>query len=377
MGQIVNQNSGTLLIVDDSRANLQLLETLLASQGYVIHLAENGQKALEMAHAVAPDLILLDVMMPEMNGYEVCLHLKEQDDLRDIPVIFISALDEVMDKVMGFRVGGVDYIVKPFQVEEIIARIDTHLELRWKRWEIERLREWEQNYYQKIMELKNDLVSTASHNIKTPLSNILNGVHLLRKTANLPPKQAKYVDMVQQGAERISALIKDLLDLTWVEASLNVQTERVSVMAFLQKIVDEASFEAQKKNHRLQLVPSEADCTIRVVPDRLSQAIENLLSNAIKYTPSEGTITVSIESRPREVEIRVTDTGLGIPPEDIPYIFDKFFRVQRPEHLQQPGSGLGMAIVQAIVEQHNGRIKVESELGKGSTFTIILPQVSG
>lgn len=369
----LTEKKGCILIIDDSQSNLDLLETLLSDRGYTIRTADGGQPGLDLARTISPDLILLDIMMPMMNGYEVCLRLKEDPQLRDIPVIFISALDDIMEKVTGFKVGGVDYIAKPFQLEEIIARVETHLELRWKRWEVEHLREWERNYYQKLMELKDELMSTASHNIKNPVSNILGGIHLLRKSEKLSPKGEKYVEMIERGAERISSLITDMLDVAWVEAGLKDVPETLHVKAFLQPIVEHFTYGAQKKNLTLQFTPPSVDFSIRVVPSRMSQAVENLLSNAVKYTPSGGRIEVTADLQDENVLIRVTDTGLGIPVEDLPHIFDKFYRVQRREHLDQPGSGLGMTIVQTIVTQHNGRVEVESKEGQGSTFTIVLP----
>lgn len=371
-------NPATILVVDDHTDNITLLVDVLSIHGYSLRSASNGHDALKIARSELIDLILLDVNMPGMDGYTVCETLKADDDLESIPVIFVSVLDDPTVKMKGFSVGGVDYIQKPFQPEELFARVATHLELRRKQREVEVLQQQEIDYLKQVSQLKDQMVKMVSHDIKNPLSIIMSAVSVLQVSSadyfQQTPRAAEYVDLIRQGAEKIQALVRDILDTSHGETIPLIHRESVSLTGYLKHCVDEQQFTAQSNQIDLQFTPPDSDITVQLSAERFSQVIQNLLTNAIKYTPRGGKVELSTEIKSSEVLIRVRDTGIGIPAEDLPHLFDKFYRVQRTEHLQRSGSGLGLAIVKTLVEQHGGQVWVESQLGHGSRFTVSLPR---
>lgn len=366
--------SANILVVDDMPANLELLASILVKEGYEVRPALSGSMALMSAQAAPPDLILLDVNMPDKNGYEVCYQLKDDEKTRDIPVIFISAMGETIDKVRAFGVGGVDYITKPFQIDEVLARIQTQLTLYYQRRELERLREKERQYFDEMNRLKDEFVRTVSHDLKSPIASIVLYTDMLKESLNLTDKEKQLVQRILEGAERMNTLIVELLDLARIESGGALVIERVPVGRLLEVAAENHVVAAQQKNIDLQLDAPAPDIMYPLDPNRMEQVLNNLISNAIKYTPDGGTVWLSAEDTYDEVLIHVRDNGLGIPERDLPFLFDKFYRVGSDEHMQQKGTGLGLAIVKAIVEQHGATIRIDSQVGKGTTFTIALPR---
>lgn len=371
----LNTHRADILIVDDTPANLQLLATSLSKHGYNVRAVTDGRHALMAARAVPPDLILLDIMMPEMDGFQVCTQLKADEKLKGIPVIFISALDETVDKVHGFQLGGADYVSKPFKLEEVLARMEIHLTLYHQRRQLEQAREQDRLYFEKISQLKDEFVSTASHDLKNPLTNIKLSVDLLRRAAekNDPQLHQKYLTNIYNQVERMQQLITDLLDIVKLETGRALVREKVSMRPFLQRVVDDFALVAQESHLELVYEPPASELIAHIDPQQLGQALHNLLSNAIKYTPRGGRVQLAAEQHHEQMQITVQDTGLGIPEADIPHVFDKFYRVADAAHMSVEGTGLGLSIVQTVVEQHGGRVQLTSQLGQGSVFTILVP----
>lgn len=365
----------SILVVDDTPANLRLLCSMLAEHGYETRPVTDGQTAINAALADPPDMILLDINMPNMNGYEVCETLKADGQLEDIPVIFISALNETVDKVRAFAAGGLDYISKPFHIDEVLARISTQLALREQRREIERLREQDRQYFEKLSQMKDDMLRIASHDLKNPLSKIMMAAQLIEMNDEISTEVGqRHLGIIQAGAAQMKTLIADILDLAQLETGLALNKKDLHLNEFLQYIVDSAQMQVEEKSLDLYLQLPTSRAIIEGDPARLGQVVENLVSNAIKYTPVGGQITVGCHiNADHTVTITVEDTGLGIPHDDIPHLFEKFYRVNTEEHQSTEGTGLGLSIVQTIVEQHHGTIWVESTLGEGSCFNVCLP----
>ncbi len=364
-----------ILVVDDTLDNLKVLTAMLARQGYKVRSALNGPTALKSARAVAPDLVLLDINMPEMDGYQVCQELKQDERTRDIPVLFISALDATDDKVRAFQVGGVDYITKPFQFEEVAARVETHLMLYRQRQEIQALRAKERQHFEELDAMKDRMILMVSHDLKNPLSAVLGYTELLQMDIDsMDTMQMQFsLKNIQLGARRMYTLIDDLLDLGKIEHGLALNVAPLVLLHFIQECLDQIRILAMQK--RIDLTCSApADLSVEADHDRLHQVINNLLSNALKYTPEGGRIEVMAERVEDEIIIRVKDSGPGIPAKHLPHLFDKFYRVDDFDHQAVEGTGLGLAIARAIVEQHRGRIWAESTPGAGSTFSIALPR---
>ena len=363
-----------ILVIDDEPDIIEFLSYNLKKEGYEVYSAFDGRKGIEVALKHTPHLILLDIMMPGLDGFETCRRLKARKATYDIPVIFLTARADTVDKVRGFEIGAVDYIIKPFQYEEVIARLKSHLTIYRQRKEIERLREQDRLYYQKLSEIKDDVMNTASHDLKNPLSVIMTSLYLLERHGRLDDDRGRQIlAAANTSAKQMRTLISDLLDLARIETGEGLVKIDVSLRDFLQTSLQSIALLAEQKRITLHFVPPEGDCVAKVDPNRMNQVLSNLLSNAVKYTPEGGQVKLAAEVREDQALIQVIDDGPGIPKEDLPRIFDKFFRVRSEEHLQQSGTGLGLSIAKSIVEQHGGEIWVESELGQGATFNITLP----
>ena len=368
-------SKGDILVVDDTPANLDVLTAMLGEHGYKVRPAIHGEMALNAARASAPDLILLDINMPDMNGYEVCKILKADGELRDIPVIFISAMDETIDKIRAFDVGGVDYVTKPFEFEEVIVRVDSQLTLYRQRLQLETMRAKERQQYEDLNRLKDQFLYSVTHDIKNPLAVITLYVGLLKTLPELEmhPKGFDYLDKIQNASDQVRDLITDLLELVRIGTGMGISKSEVPLNNLLMGCLDGFVGLADRKDININFYPSDENPIVLVDPRRMMQVINNLLSNAIKYTPDNGTINLVGRIEGKYVLIEVSDTGFGIPEADLPYIFDKFYRVNHEEHLVAEGTGLGLAIVKALVENHGGIISVASDFGAGTTFTIRLP----
>jgi two-component system, sensor histidine kinase and response regulator len=359
--------SGRILIVDDAAENLRVLHDLLKAEGYTVLTAMRGEVALSAATGPqTPDMVLLDVRMPGMDGYEICRRLKADAATRDIPVMFLSAGGDMADKVEGFRVGGVDYVTKPFQVEEVLARVATHLAISRQRREIAAL-----------SALKDQLIRTISHDLKNPLTIVLgNAEYLLSSKAPLTDEdRRRLIEGVQRRGQEMLGLVTDLLDLSRIEEGMPLHLEPLDLGA----LAERQAKDALDRGHGIDLryeSPAET-VTVKADGERLAQVAANLLSNALKYTPTGGRVTVSVERVAGCGVLRVRDTGLGIPADALRRVFEPFYRVDQPEHRKAEGTGLGLSIVKAIVEQHGGEVRVESEPGTGSTFTVLLPLAPG
>jgi two-component system, sensor histidine kinase and response regulator len=372
----MSDNNGTILIVDDTPANLDLLGAMLADEGYDVRPAINGQVALMAVRASLPDLILLDINMPGKNGYEVCQELKADEQTAEVPIIFLSALDEIADKVRAFQVGGVDYITKPFQFEEVLARVENQLTLYRQRREIEELREKERRYFEELNKMKDQFVNTVSHDLKNPINNIMGYAEMLLEDEDPIDDLDEIRDIVARilySSQQMYALVTDLLDLAKIEAGMALTLNPVPLNKFLDEHVKDFELLARHKQIKLIYSPPETEIIVTIDSSRLGQVLSNLLSNAIKYTPEAGEVEIVTQIDGDYILIRIVDTGLGIPTEDVPHLFDKFYRVRREEHLTSEGTGLGLSIAKAIVEKHSGKIWAESELGAGSVFNIALP----
>jgi signal transduction histidine kinase len=241
--------------------------------------------------------------------------------------------------------------------------------------EVERLRQQDRQYYEHLNALKDDLLNTASHDLKNPIAVIRGFVELIEESGEIKDSEnLLFLSRVKQGTNQMLNLVTDLLDLAKLETGAALSITPTPLNDFLRECLDSLALRAQQKRIQLNFAPLSTDEPAPIDPRRMDQVLSNLLSNAVKYTPEGGQVNLIVENHPQEFIIRVQDTGYGIPAEDIPHLFERFYRVSRKEHQSQEGTGLGLAIVKAIIEQHQGRIEVESVLGEGSTFSIHLPR---
>lgn len=353
-----------ILVVDDTQTNREVMARILSRKKYQYKTVASGEEALIAVSQRLPDLILLDISMPGMDGFEVCQRLKADERTRDVPVMFISALDETEDKVRAFHVGGVDYITKPFKIEEVLARVETQITLAMQRKEILAL-----------SELKDQLIRTVSHDLKNPLHVIMGYAALLMDGDYVSSAEdvRSMSQHIYNSAERMYTLVTNLLELSHLEAGSGLQLLPLSLTNLCTDMIPEFQMSAQAKHQTFTVELPSHDVIVRGDAMRLGQVLSNLVSNAIKYTPEKGHVRLSVSQDEKTVRLCVEDNGLGIPKDAIPQLFNKFYRVNTVEHRSVEGTGLGLSIVKAIVEQHQGQIWVESELNKGSKFTVSLP----
>lgn len=364
----------TLLIVDDTPANIVLLTELLKGQ-YRLKVATNGAKALDLVlNGDPPDLILLDIMMPEMDGYEVCRQLKENEAVRDIPVIFLSALNETMDKVKAFSMGGVDYVTKPFQPEEVRARVETHLKIRSLQTELER------KYVQlrDLSALKDEFLRIASHDLKNPLMCVIGFASLVEKMVptgtEMTAEMHECVTKISGSAWLMQKIIEDFLDFRAMEdGQMKLQLESADLGEVVRLATEQNQAYADKKMIPLYLEPTENLPAGRVDPSRIRQVIENFISNGIKFSSAGQPVTVRTSCVEDKLLIEVVDSGPGLKPEDEAKLFQKYAKLSNKPTGGEKSSGLGLAICRKIVEMHEGRIGARNNPEGGCTFWFEVP----
>lgn len=366
--------TGYILLVDDIKDNLDMLGDMLDNQGYQVKMAFDGKEALAHIDAEQPGLVLLDIQMPGMDGYEVCKKIKASPDTEQIPVIFLSALNETADIVKGFDAGGVDYVSKPFKFREVMARVESQIKVSRQRREIESLRERDKQQFEALAQMKNSFLYGTAHDLKNPLTGLLLYTQMLRAA---PPESKEEIQSAADGIEltarKMQRLITDILDLAQMQVGDQMSPIDLPITPILETVVKNASILAQEKKQTLSLTV-EVNINYPVEPSYFERMLDNLVSNAIKYTPEDGNIIISLRDCEEKYEISIVDSGIGIPKDDIPHLFDAFYRVKGAAHRKEEGTGLGLSMVAAIVEEHNGDIHVESEVGQGSSFIISLPK---
>ncbi|MBF0138021.1 MAG: response regulator [Magnetococcales bacterium] len=378
-----------VLIVDDLRSNVDILKEILVD--YDCFVALDGEQTLRIAQMeIPPNIILLDIMMPDMNGYEVCQRIKENPLQRNIPVIFVTARREVSDQTEGFRVGGVDYIIKPFNAEIIQHRVKTHLELKRHRDQLEQqVRERTRELQEAQQEAerrkaaaeagnlaKSRFLATMSHEIRTPMNAILGMAEALQET-ELTQEQKQYVAVFRRSGHGLMRLINDVLDLSKVEAGrLDLAFEPFDLHETLDALHKMIEPRALAKG---LVFTREVDPAILpwVMGDahRIYQVILNLLDNAVKFTQS-GSVKLRVgpdPAKPGFVQIMVEDSGIGIPLEKQEEIFQGFSQADTSITRRFGGSGLGLAICKRLISLMGGVMAVESAPDRGSIFHFSVP----
>lgn len=391
------ENRGNILIVDDTPENLQVLSATLCDRGYKVRGVINGKMAIRAAISGSPDLILLDIKMPEMNGYEVCTKLKAQPQTSEIPVIFISALDEVLDKVKAFEIGGVDYITKPFQVEEVLARVEHQLTIKRLQKElIARNIELQKEIIERkkaeeiaaaASKAKSQFVANMSHELRTPLNAILGFTQVMSRDSSLSHENIENLRIINRSGQHLLELINDVLDLSKIEAGIVALDESsFDLYQLLDTLEEMFQIKAETKNLQLKFsVESQVPQYIKTDEKKLRVCLINLLGNSIKFTGNGGEILLHVSlkntSQPAESEIdsnsnsteqcfisfEVQDTGVGIALAEVDTLFNAFVQTEAGRKAAD-GTGLGLTITKKYVQIMDGNIGVNSVLGEGTTF---------
>jgi signal transduction histidine kinase len=367
---------GEILIVDDQPANLDLLIGILEQHGCEVRVATSGRRALAAIAAQPPDLVLLDISMPEMDGYEVCRRMKSDPTTEQIPVIFLSVHDEVVDKVRAFAVGGVDYISKPFHPEEVRVRVETQLSIARLRRELEqRNDELERKAHEvaQASRAKSMFLANMSHELRTPLNGILGFVQLLQRDRTVTAEQREKISIIMRSGEHLLGLLNDVLSISKIESgqvSLNETT--FDLRRMLQGL--EEIFRLRAENKELQLlvaVSGPVPGNVRGDEGKLRQVLINLLGNAVKFT-ERGGVALRVKWEDGAAEFEVEDTGEGIREEELARLFEPFVQTESGRKARE-GTGLGLAISRDFVTLMGGDISIRSEQGRGTTLRFELP----
>lgn len=362
------ESAANILIVDDTPANLQILTAMLKKRGYEPRPVPNGKLALQAIKVERPDLVLLDINMPGMDGYAVCAEMKKNPDFAEIPVIFISAYCETGAKLRAFAAGGVDYVTKPFQVEEVEARVKMHLALRRQQMELERS-------YRRLRELealRDNLVHMVIHDVRTPMTVIRAYLELL-ESEPLPEDSGSMVKEAAITTNSVIEMISSVLDVSKMEwGRLKLCLAECDLVTIARQIMDEVA--VLTKRRKVTLLAKESSAPLRGDPTLLARVIQNLVGNAIQQTSIDGTIDIEISVEGDLVRLAVKDDGPGIAAEHHTRIFEKYGQVDSEQRKWKYSTGLGLTFCKLAVEAHGGRIGVESTLGCGSTFWCVLPK---
>jgi two-component system sensor histidine kinase/response regulator len=377
------RNKGNIIAVDDSSAYRRLLEGMLRQQGYEVRSFPRGGMALAAAAENPPDLILLDINMPEMSGYEVCERLKSNEKLAPIPVIFLSALGETGDKVKGFQCGGVDYIAKPFQFEEVQARVETHLELQ----RLHRALQLQNDRLGEVVELrtteladanarlqaldsaKSDFLNLISHELRTPLNGLL-GIGELLLEESCDPEGDELRSIFERSRQRILAILDDALLLTQIEVNGGVfPSSPISLGSILRVAIEQTSEFARSRQVALQPVPGD----VGFVPgerDLLAKAMQALIATAVKFSVTGETVRLACQPVEDSFEVTMESRGKTIPAPAIP----KFFAIFTIGEAHTPGGdlGLGPSVAFRILSLFGGSVRVENRIPAGIRLTVTL-----
>ena len=366
-----------ILIVDDTLKNIQVLGTVLKKEGYQLNVAQNGLQALEVLTKVTPDLILLDVMMPELDGHETCKRLKDNPDTKDIPVIFLTAKVETDDIVKGFQLGAVDYITKPFNPSELLARVETHRTIRRLQKQLEERHEELQASYDSLQaaeQARDGLTHMIVHDLRAPLMGISGYLELLEMMEgdNLSEDGNNYVQQATTSSETMIEMVSSLLDVSKMESGeMRLNPSECDLAAIAAEVI--GKLESLKGDKQLVLEVPEGPATFVCDAELVPRILQNLVGNSLKFTPEGGEVRVELVPGEEKFRVAVHDTGPGIPADYKDKIFEKFGQVDMREHKQKHSTGLGLTFCKLAVEAHGGEIGVDSEVGKGSTFWFELP----
>lgn len=362
----------TILVVDDNKRNLQVVGNILHEEQYKVAMAINGPTALKLAAQLKPDLVLLDIMMPEMDGFEVCKKLKENDETREIPVIFLTAKVETVDVVEGFNLGGVDYITKPFKQKELLVRIKTHLDLLQSKRKIAE----QASLLQSNNAFKDRLFSIIGHDLRSPLSSIKFTIDMIKSGVIELGDDFfhELIDQLAKTTDEAFTLLENLLG--WAKSqsgNLPVVPEEFSLKEMAESIARLQKLNISNKNIELFLDINE---NLNVYADNqmINTVLRNLLSNAIKFTPNGGKIQIlATKTNDHSVQVSVVDSGVGISEENMKRLFNNTNPLKTYGTNNEAGSGLGLILCKDFVEKNGGTLKVRSEEGKGSTFSFNMP----
>ncbi len=379
------ERKGLILLVDDVPKNLQVLAAILYQEGYEIAMADRGKAALEMMENIVPDMILLDIMMPEMDGFEVCRRIKENPKFQDIPIIFLTARHETETIIKGFEAGASDYLTKPFNALELISRVRTHLQLRQRTYMLlelnsnleEKVKERTAQLeaaYEKLSKLdtaKSYFLGLLSHELNTPLNEI-KGFSIILNSIVEDSDAKEFIGYIRESSERLIKFAEMSLLITSLKSN---KYQMQDVETDIHYLIDETIFNfndiANQKNIVLQKQYGECKNIINVDPSLIKTAFDIVLSNSIKYSPNQKNIYIQTFDDEEFLHIEFIDEGPGFSENSLENIFELFNTTELLNHKE--GLGLGLATTKFIVDFHSGKINVSNNEAEGARVTLSLP----
>jgi signal transduction histidine kinase len=379
-----DQPRARILLADDNSDMREYVRRLLAPKYEVVAVAD-GESALGTARREDFDLVLSDVMMPKLDGFGLLKALRGDDRTATIPVILLSARAGEAASVEGMEAGADDYLVKPFSTRELLARVEAHLNLQRIRRESEAAvlklmaREQEARKSAEIANrIKDDFLAILSHELRTPLNAIVGWTHLLKGGKLSELDRHRGIDVIERNAAAQRAIIDELLDISRiVTGKLKLDPKPIELSGVIESAIDAVRPAAERKNIQIFTTLDRNAGLVMGEAVRLQQVIWNLLANAVKFTPNQGTVDVELKAAGQNVQVIIRDTGEGIEPEFLPYIFERFRQADTSSKRVHGGLGLGLSIVNSLVAMHGGEIQAASEgKGMGATFTLSLPILS-
>jgi two-component system sensor histidine kinase/response regulator len=372
--------TGTVLVVDDDQRNVRLMESILRGSGYQVVKAYNGEEALRLVETAPPDMLLLDVMMPRMSGFELCQKLKDRYETRLLPIIMVTALNALEDKVQALEYGADDFLSKPINKVELLAKVRSVLRVKALHDELEKNRLEIEKKNQELVRMegfKESMMQMVVHDLKNPLASIMGNVQLIEMQSAETVNPARLKELLQRTQESARQLMRMILNILQIgkleEQKMPLNLERVALRHLAQENVDEMMGLSTRDNIRVEnrvppdLPPPLADREL------ISRVIANLLNNAFKHTPGGGEVIIDARREGDAVVLTVSDTGEGIPEDLQPRIFEKFVAGESDTSKRMlHDSGLGLTFCRLAVQCHGGSIWLKSKPGEGTTVFISL-----
>ena len=369
----VNRSDYKILIVDDVVSNVLLLKILLTNEKFQVCTANNGTSCIEMTRKEHPDLILLDVMMPDMNGFDTATILKKDDSTKDIPIIFLTALNTPQDLVHGFQVGASDFLTKPFNKEELVMRVTQQISLVAAK----RIIEKQNEELRATLSNRDKMYSVIAHDLRSPMASIRMVLNLVVASASPETVGAELYTLLDQ-ANRESEEVHDLLDnlLKWTKSQtgrLTVVKQELDLSDIIPGVVEIFETIAQTKRIKLDYQPTGGALKVEADNDMMKTVVRNFLSNAIKFSPEDSTIEIIMAQEGDFAKVSVRDHGVGIAADRLESIFHKGETTYGTGG--EEGSGLGLQLCQDFARKNGGDCTVESVEGEGSTFSVLIPLI--
>jgi len=375
------RGAASILVVDDDQRNVRLVESILKANGYTVLRAYDGEEALRLVASEQPDLMLLDVMMPTLSGFEVCRRLRERHETRLLPILMITALTAVEDKVQGLDLGADDFLSKPINRTELLAKVRAILRVRVLQEEVERQRkelETANRALLTIQRFKESMGQMVVHDLKNPLAGIMGNIQLIQiqRAQMTSPRLEELLQRTQDSARQMARMIQNILEVAKLEEQkMPLRRQTVDVKPVVSTSIAELMSLSTRDGVRLANEVPDGLPAVDADPELVGRILANLLSNAFKHTPSGGRIVVGTRDEGDEITITVSDNGEGIPEDLQPYIFEKFVAGESDDRRRMTyDSGLGLTFCRLAVQAHGGRIWVRSRPGEGTVVHFSLPR---